>query len=167
MMWRWLLVSSPALATEVSLCIWKSLCLGRRRVNVIGVEFRIMKIAQLFAAKIRSEDTPYIVSVESATGQVGPHFIEHLATELKGEYQRDPDNIGLMDDFSVLKGQWCDPGRVHPLIREFYEHTSRFVIVVRPKWHWLFLPLFWLFRKVFAELVGQFNLPIDDAEAGR
>ena len=126
-----------------------------------------MKIAQLFAAKIRSEDVPYIVPVESATGQVGPHFIEYLAAELKGEYQRDPDNIGLMGDFSVLKGRWCDPERVHPLIHEFYEHTSRLVVAVRPKWNQLFLPLFWLCRKVFAELVDQFNLPIDDAEADR
>ena len=126
-----------------------------------------MKIARLFAADVSLEDTPNIVPIESATGEVGATFIARLAQELKGEYQRDPANVGLMDDFSVLKGRWCDPAKVHPLIREFYEHTTRFSVAVRPRWHWLFLPLFWLFRMIFAELVGQFNLPVDDAEAGR
>jgi hypothetical protein len=126
-----------------------------------------MKLARLFAADVRDEDAPNIVPVESVTGTVGPHFVELLAAKLHGEYERDPPNIGLMDDFSVLSGRWLDPSRVHPLIREFYEHTSRFGLTVRPHWHWLFLPFFWIFRKVFAELVGQFNLPIDDAEAGR
>ncbi|MFP5245841.1 MAG: hypothetical protein ACLGH0_04030 [Thermoanaerobaculia bacterium] len=126
-----------------------------------------MKLARMFAAPIPAEDVPYIVPVETATGYVGPKFIERLAAELKGEYERDPENIGLMDDFDVLKGRWCDPAKVHPLIHEFYEHTSRFTVAVRPRWNWFFLPLFWLFRRIFAELVGQFNLPVDDAEAGQ
>src|SRR5262249_575609 len=74
---------------------------------------------------------------------------------------------GLMPDFNVLAGKWLEPARVHPLIHEFYEHTTRFTVVVHPQWFWFAKPFFWLFRKVFAELVGQFNLPIDDAEAGK
>lgn len=126
-----------------------------------------MKLARMFAAEVRTEDLSHIVPFESSTGLVGPLFVRRLAEELKGDYQRDPENIGLMEDFSALQGRWLDPAQVHPLIKEFYEHTSRFKVAVRPRWNFFFLPLFWLFRKIFAELVGQFNLPVDDAEAGR
>jgi hypothetical protein len=126
-----------------------------------------MKLARLFAAEVGTQDLPNIVPFEASSGLVGPGYIQRLAADLKGDYQRDPDNIGLMDDFSVLQGRWLDPTRVHSLIKEFYQHTSRFTVVVRPQWHWLARPVFWLLRKIFLELVGQFNLPIDDAEAGR
>jgi hypothetical protein len=70
-----------------------------------------------------------------------------------------------MDDFSVLKGPEFDPAAVDPLIREFYEHTTRFTLDVVPRWRPAYKPAFWLFRKLFAEEIGQFNLPFDVREA--
>jgi hypothetical protein len=123
------------------------------------------KATDLFAVNVPAENVPFAVPVESLTGQVGPDYVKHLAKLMEGSFERNPIDIGLMDDMSVLEGKWFNPSKVHPLIREFYEHTTRFTMSVRPVWHRFFLPAFWLFRNFFAERVGQFNLPFDIHEA--
>ena len=124
-------------------------------------------LKNLVSVQIPPSEAPFAVPVEAAAGQVGPGFIRWLADRMGGLYRRDPDDIGLMDDFSVLRGPWLDPERVHPLIVEFYEHTMRFTLSVSPEWHRRWLPLFWIFRRGFAERVGQFALPFDIADERR
>jgi hypothetical protein len=120
-----------------------------------------LRLKDLITVQIPRSEAPFAVPVESESGVVGPGFIRWLAEKMGGLYERDPDDIGLMDDFSVLRGRWLDPERVHPLIVEFYEHTMRFTLSVKPEWHRRWLPLFWIFRRGFAERVGQFTLPFD------
>jgi hypothetical protein len=119
------------------------------------------------AVEVPANDIPFAVPIEALSGRVGPDFVRQLADRMGGAFERDAPDIGLMDDFAVLRGRWLDPAKVHPLIKEFYEHTTRFTLSVRPEWHRLYLPLFWLFRKLFAERVGQFNLPFDINEEKR
>ena len=119
------------------------------------------RLKDLVSVQIPQSEAPFAVPIESESGVVGPEFIRWLAERMGGLFERDPDDIGLMDDFSVLRGPWLDPERVHPLIVEFYEHTMRFTLSVKPDWHRRWLPLFWIFRRGFAERVGQFTLPFD------
>lgn len=114
--------------------------------------------------QVPREEVPFVVPIEAWSGYVGPAFMRELAERLQADFTRDPADIGLMDDFSVLNGPSFDAERVHPQIREFYEHTSRFVLSVIPDWHRRWLPLFWLFRTYFLRHVGQFNLPFDERE---
>jgi hypothetical protein len=118
--------------------------------------------------EVPREEVPFAVPIEAWSGTVGPAFMRELAERLHGAYIRDPEGIGLMEDFGILAGPSLDPERVHPLIHEFYERTSRFTLSVKPKWHPLYLPAFWLFRNYFARHVGQFNLPFDarDEQSG-
>jgi hypothetical protein len=128
-----------------------------------------MNISDIFKKTIRVEDAPQIVPIESHDGFVGAEFIERLAERLKGDYTRKAD-IGLTDDFDEYRRpepNGFDPSSVHPRIREFYEHTTRFKMNVTPRWNPLILPAFWVFKNFYAKNVGQFNLPIDDVEAGR
>jgi hypothetical protein len=124
-----------------------------------------MNLSDIFP-NVRLEDAPQIIPIESHTGYVGAQFVKRLADELKGEY-RSKVNIGLTDRFSEYDRGGpigFDGEKVHPLIREFYEHTSQFRMHVKPKWHPLVLPLYWFFRVFFAERVGQFILPLTERE---
>lgn len=125
----------------------------------------MMRFGGLFGYRVTPEQVPFVVPFESHTGFVGTSYFEDLARKRGGRFRRNAPDMGLMEDFDVLAGPSLDPRRVHPLIREFYEHTTRFTLDVRPSWSALFLPGFWLFRKGLAERIGQANLPFDLEEA--
>ena len=95
-----------------------------------------------FLRHVPLKDVPFVVPFESHQRVVGADYMQRLARRLQGEYQRDPDGIGLMDDMSVLSGPSFDPDALDHLVREFYEHTTRFRLSVRPKWHWIARPVF-------------------------
>lgn len=118
----------------------------------------------LIAVDVPLEDVPFAVPIEAESGFVGSDFMRYLAERMGGTHQRDRPGIGLMEDFAVLRGRWLDPAAVHPLVAEFYEHTTRFTLSVRPEWHRRYFPLFWVFRKLIARRIGQFNLPFDEKE---
>jgi len=119
------------------------------------------------AIEVPPEEVPFAVPIEARAGYVGPRFMRYLAEEVGGKFVEDPHDIGLMEDFTVLRGRWLDPAKVHPLIAEFYEHTTRFTLSVVPHWNRWYRPLFWLFRRLIAHQIGQFNLPFDERDEKR
>src|SRR5262249_39820710 len=137
---------------------------ARARAILDGV-LRGSGVRSLFVVEVEPSQVPFVVPIESHTRKVGAAFVKELAAQAGGDFAEDPPDIGLMDDFSVLRGPEFDPDRVDPLIREFYEHTTRFTLDVEPRWRAIYKPAFWLFRRLFAEEVGQFNLPFDVREA--
>ncbi len=67
---------------------------------------------------------------------------------------------GLVPDFEALRGDGFDPSRVHPLIREFYEHTTDFVMDV---WSRSYFPTrlgLWLLVATVSRQVNQLNFPL-------
>jgi hypothetical protein len=60
-----------------------------------------------------------------------------------------------------------DASRVHPLIREFYEHTSRFKLSIVPEWRRWMKPGYELFKLAVAEPLGQAAIPSNIEEAQR
>ena len=56
---------------------------------------------------------------------------------------------------------------MHPLIREFYEHTSRFRLSITPEWRPWMKPGYELFKRVVAEPLGQAAIPSNLEEAQR
>jgi len=56
---------------------------------------------------------------------------------------------------------------VHPLIREFYEHTSRFKLTIVPEWREWMKPAYELFKRIVAEPLGQATIPSNIEEAQR
>ena len=56
---------------------------------------------------------------------------------------------------------------MHPLIREFYEHTSRFKLSIVPEWRTWMKPPYELFKRVVAEPLGQAAIPSNIEEAQR
>jgi hypothetical protein len=122
-------------------------------------------LANVVAHDVPKEDVPFVVPYQASGCFVGPDFIRDLAARAGASFAVDPPDIGLMDSMDVLAGPTYDPSKTHPLIREFYEHTSRFSLSVEPEWQPAFVPAFHLFRSLFAEKIDQFNLPAGAAEA--
>jgi len=128
------------------------------------MRFEISPVKSLFVVGVEPSQVPFVVPIVSHTLKVGADFVNHLASRSNASVEH-LDDIGLTDDFSMLRGPDFDPAQVDPLIREFYEHTTRFTLGVTPHWSSVYKPTFWLFRKLFAEPIGQFNLPLDAREA--
>jgi hypothetical protein len=60
-----------------------------------------------------------------------------------------------------------DPRAVDPLVREFYEHTTRFSLDIVPRWRAWVRPGYLLYRTVVARPLGQANVPMNQREAAR
>src|ERR671920_1059491 len=67
----------------------------------------------------------------------------------------------------ALEGPTFAPARVDPLIREFYEHTSRFKLSIVPEWRRWMKPVYEVFKRLVAEPLGQAAIPSNLEEAQR
>ena len=85
---------------------------------------------------------------------VGADYVEQLAKVRRGR-SREPADVGILADADALDG----PGsraRVTRLIREFYEHTSRFKLSIVPRVGGPRMkPAYALFKAAVAEPLGQ------------
>ena len=64
-------------------------------------------------------------------------------------------------------GPEFDPAAAHPLVREFYEHTTRFRLDILPEWRPWIRPGYLLYRTMVARPLGQANVPMNQREALR
>src|SRR4029079_593047 len=77
-----------------------------------------------------------------------------------------PD-VGIVASIDPLAGPEFDPGRVDPLVREFYEHTTRFTLDIVPRWRPWVRPGYLLYRSLLAKPLGQASVPMNQREALR
>jgi hypothetical protein len=105
--------------------------LGYRIVS--AATFRDTQVA-LLAERVSAEDLPFVVPLESRTRYVGTEYVRALAEVLGGAYVRDAPDVGIVPSLEELAGPDLDPDAVHPLVREFYEHTTRFALDIVPEW---------------------------------
>jgi hypothetical protein len=68
---------------------------------------------------------------------------------------------------SLLAGPSYDPAGTDPLVREFYEHTTRFALDIVPEWHMWVRPGYLLYRTLLADPLGQASVPMSRREAQR
>lgn len=69
------------------------------------------------------------------------------------------DDAGLLAGMADLDGPGFDASRLHPLVREFYEHTTRFRMEVWMQWNPLAWPATEVVRRGFGRRVDQLGLP--------
>jgi hypothetical protein len=67
-------------------------------------------------------------------GRIGSGFYEEYAREAGLEIIRDDSEAGLLPDFGALAGEGFDPGKVHTMIRDFYERTARYSLEAWSEW---------------------------------
>ncbi|GAA3224290.1 hypothetical protein [Actinocorallia longicatena] len=121
----------------------------------------------LLAEKAEAGDLPFVVAREATGGYVGTGYVEELAGRLGGTYLPDAPDIGIVADLDALGGPGFDPAAVDPLVREFYEHTSRFTLDIVPEWRLWVRPGYLLYRTFVARPLGQANVPMNQREAQR
>ncbi|GAA5182651.1 hypothetical protein GCM10023322_20040 [Rugosimonospora acidiphila] len=138
------------------------------------VLFRVLSAAlfrdaqvSLLAERVPASDLPFVVPVPARTRYVGTGYVRDLAEVLGGRYTAQAPGVGIVASLDELAGPGFDPSGVHPLVREFYEHTTRFALDIVPSWRLWVRPGYLLYRTLLARPLGQANLPMNQRETLR
>jgi hypothetical protein len=119
----------------------------------------------LLAERARPADVPFVVPLASQTRYVGTGYVRSLAEVLGGTYTPDVADIGIVASLDELAGPSFDPAGIDPLVREFYEHTTRFALDIVPEWRLWVRPGYLLYRTLLARPLGQASVPMSQREA--
>ncbi len=131
-----------------------------------ALAFRDAQVS-LLADRVRAEDLPFVVPRESRSRYVGTGYFRELAEVLGGRYLPDAADAGIVATVDELAGPEFDPAAVDPLVREFYEHTTRFTLDIVPRWRLWVRPGYLLYRTIVARPLGQANVPMNQRETHR
>ena len=129
--------------------------------------FRGQEPVTIAAERVPVADIPYVVPFEANSNYIGADYFQDLARTEEGAFKRNAPGAGIVEAMETMRGPNFDPNQVDPLIREFYEHTTRFKLSIIPVWKQWMKPIFWLYKKTVAQQIGQANLPFNQEEAQR
>jgi hypothetical protein len=134
---------------------------------IAAVAYRGRPLVRIMAEEVPASELRYVVPFEARSRYVGSDYVEQLAEVRGGTFRRNPPDVGILASLDSLDGPTFDAGRVHPLIREFYEHTSRFGLSIIPEWRRWMKPGYELFKLLVAQPLGQAAIPSNIEEAQR
>ena len=132
--------------------------------TIAAVLFRDPQLS-LLAERVHPDEVPFVVPVASETRYVGTGYVRALAARTGGSYAADVADVGIVGSLDALSGPCFDPAVVNPLVREFYEHTTRFALDIVPSWRAWVRPGYLLYRTLLARPLGQANVPMSEREA--
>src|SRR3954454_10088036 len=121
----------------------------------------------LLAERVSAADLPFVVPRPARSRYVGTGYVHDLAGELGARYTADAPDTGIVASLEPLAGPEFDPGQIEPMVREFYEHTTRFALDIVPQWRLWVRPGYLLYRTVVARPLGQASIPMNQREAQR
>ena len=135
---------------------------------IAAIAYRNRPLVRVMAEEVPASELHYVVPFEARTRYVGADYVQQLAKVRGGTFRRNPPDVGILASLNSLNGPDFDAGRVHPLIREFYEHTSRFRLSIIPEWRRWMKPGYEIFKRLVAQPLGQAAIPsnIDEAQRG-
>jgi hypothetical protein len=133
---------------------------------VSALVFRDAQVS-LLAERVRAEELPFVVPREARSRYVGTGYVEQLAGVIGGTYVADAPDVGIVASLDDLAGPDFDPATVDPLVREFYEHTTRFRLDIAPAWKLWVRPGYLFYRTLVARPLGQANVPMNQRETQR
>jgi hypothetical protein len=134
---------------------------------IAAIAYRGRPLVRVMAEEVPASELRYVVPFEARSRYVGADYVEQLAALRGGTFRRNPPDVGILASLDSLEGPTFDAGRVHPLIREFYEHTSRFGLTIIPEWRRWMKPGYELFKQLVARPLGQAAIPSNIQEAQR
>jgi hypothetical protein len=129
--------------------------------------FRGQEPITISAERVPAGEIRYVVPFEANSNYIGADYFKDLARTEEGEFKRNAPGAGIVATMETMRGPTFDPDQVDPLIREFYEHTTRFKLSIIPVWNQWMKPVFWLYKQMIAQQIGQANLPFNQEEAQR
>jgi hypothetical protein len=134
---------------------------------IAAAVYRDRPLVRIMAEEVPAAELRYVVPFEARSRYVGADYVEQLAHITGGTFHRNPPDVGILASLDSLDGPDFHASRVDPLIREFYEHTSRFKLSIVPEWRAWMKPGYELFKRVVAEPLGQAAIPSNIEEAQR
>jgi hypothetical protein len=134
---------------------------------VAAIAYRDRPLVRVMAEEVPAAELRYVVPFEARSRYVGADYVEQLAKIRGGTFRRNPPDVGILASLDSLNGPTFDAGLVHPLIREFYEHTSRFKLSIVPEWRRWMKPGYEMFKLLVAQPLGQAAIPSNIEEAQR
>jgi hypothetical protein len=134
---------------------------------IAAIAYRGRELVRVMAEEVPASELRYVVPFEARSRYVGGDYVEQLAKIRGGTFRRNPPDVGILASLDSLDGPTFDAGRVHPLIREFYEHTSRFRLSIVPEWRRWMKPGYEVFKRLVAQPLGQAAIPSNIEEAQR
>jgi hypothetical protein len=129
--------------------------------------YRHRPLVRVMAEEVPAAELRYVVPFEARSRYVGADYVEQLAKVRGGTFRRNPPDVGILASLDSLDGPTFDATRVDPLVREFYEHTSRFKLSIVPEWRRWMKPVYEVFKRLVAEPLGQAAIPSNLEEAQR
>jgi hypothetical protein len=121
----------------------------------------------LLAERRAAAELPFVVPRPARARYVGTGYVRSLADELDATYTADAPDTGIVASLDALAGPGFSPAGVDPLVREFYEHTTRFALDIVPEWRAWVRPGYLLYRSLVARPLGQASIPMNQREAQR
>jgi hypothetical protein len=134
---------------------------------IAAVAYRNRPLVRVMAQEVPAAELRYVVPFEARSKYVGADYVRQLAELRGGTFRRNPADVGILASLDALDGPGFDAALVHPLIREFYEHTSRFKLTIIPEWRAWMKPGYELFKRFVAQPLGQAAIPSNIEEAQR
>lgn len=113
---------------------------------------------------VRRKDAGWLEGPAGRTMRIGSRFLEELA-EAEGLRVVSGRHGSGLADLEQLRGGGFDPGRIHPLVRDFYAHTSLYKLDMWSAWDGIFQPFGWAISYIFSRRLAQLNMPLDPLEA--
>jgi hypothetical protein len=133
---------------------------------VAALVFRTPQVS-LLGERMDPKDLPFVVPLAAPGRYVGTGYVRQLAEATGGTYRPDTADVGIVASLDALAGPAFDPATVDPLVREFYEHTTRFTLDITPEWRTWVRPGYLLYRTLVARPLGQASVPMNQREAQR
>lgn len=109
----------------------------------------------------------WLNAATAAGSEVGDVWLEDWARASHATLARNQPGAGLLPSMEVLEGPSFSLARLHPLIREFYEHTSDWRMEAWNEWNPVFQPGGELITRVFGRRVRQLALPTRALQTSR
>jgi len=131
-----------------------------------ALETGIEWLVRITGQKIQRQDAPWLSCVPGMPGIIGSGVYQRIA-EVEHLEVRTPRDAGLIPDFEALRGPSCDPDKVHPQIRHFYEHAALYHLEV---WSEVYLAgrfFLWLLVEFISRRMNQLNFPISSLEVAK
>ena len=135
--------------------------------GIATIAYRNRPLVCVMAEEVPASELRCVVPFEARSRYVGADYVEQLAKVRGGTFRRNPPDVGILASLDLLDGPAFDAHRVHPLIREFYEHTSRFTLSIVPEWRRWMKPGYEIFKRLVAQPLGQAAIPSNIEEAQR
>ena len=131
----------------------------------IGAWF-IRRLISLFGRSHRRSDIAWLMGPLGGD-VIGDAPYREVAAAEGLAVERPSRDGGLVPSFEQLRSPAFDPGKAQPLVREFYEHTTRFAMDVWSKTYFPANIALWLLVKTISRHVNQLNFPLSPLDTAR